>query len=349
MSSQVSELVPAPQSGELPPPQRTRVLIALGLGLFAAAISWFATHRPGFGVPDFHWWWVGARALVDGQNPYEVVPRVIGSEFRLFHPMPAMMVTLPLAFLPPDVALSLFSAISTAVLAYVVTRHSYHLLPLFLSASFAHAAVMGQWSLILTAAMIVPWLAFLGAAKPNVGLVMLGASLSWRAALAMIAIAVISLVLMPAWPKVWLAELPSSPYHFSPLRTPIGFLALAALARWRRPEARLLAVLSVVPQSPFVYEVLPLFLIPRTRFQSYALVIGSDVALGVYLYTRGMDTSSFYRYNGLAIVAAMYLPALWMILRRPNEGVVPAWLERASAMLPPWLRGRPPVAEAATS
>jgi len=201
------------------------------------------------------------------------------------------------------------------VLAYVVTRHSYHLLPLFLSASFAHAAVMGQWSLILTAALLIPWLAFLGAAKPTVGVAMLGASLSWRAAAAMVAIAVFSLALMPTWPKEWLAQLPSSPYHFSPLRTPIGFLTLAALARWRRPEARLLAVLGVVPQSPFVYEVLPLFLIPRTRFQSYALVIGSDLALGVYLYTRGMETAAFYRYNGLAIVIALYLPALWMILR----------------------------------
>jgi hypothetical protein len=348
MSSTAPELVPAPESGEAPPPQRTRILIAIGLGLFAATISWFATHRPGFGVPDFHWWWVGARAVLDGQNPYEAVPRIIGSEFRLFHPMPAMLVTLPLAFLPPDVALSLFSAISTAVLAYVVTRHSYHLLPLFLSASFAHAAVMGQWSLILTAALLVPWLAFLGAAKPNVGIAMLGASLSWRAAVAMVAVAVVSLALMPTWPKEWLAQLPASPYHFSPLRTPIGFLTLAALARWRRPEARLLAVLGVVPQSPFVYEVLPLFLIPRTRFQSYALVIGSDLALGVYLYTRGMDTSSFYRYNGLAIVVAVYLPALWMVVRRPNEGVVPAWLERASAVLPSWLRGRASAAHVST-
>jgi hypothetical protein len=347
MSSTTSALVTRVPDGPPAPPTRTRILIAIGLGLFAAAISWFATHRPGFGVPDFHWWWVGARALLDGQNPYEVVPRVIGSEFRLFHPMPAMLVTLPLAYLPPDVALSLFSAISTAVLAYVVTRYSYHLLPLFLSASFAHAAVMGQWSLILTAAMLVPWLAFLGAVKPNVGIAMLGASLSWRAAAAMVAIVVISLALMPTWPKVWLAQLSSSPYHFSPLRTPIGFLTLAALARWRRPEARLLAVLGVVPQSPFVYEVLPLFLIPRTRFQSYALVIGSDLALGVYLYTRGMDTSSFYRYNGLAIVIGLYLPALWMVLRRPNEGAVPAWLERASALLPSWLRGRAPVTEAA--
>ena len=82
------------------------------------------------------------------------------------------------------------------------------------------------------------------------------------------------------------------------------------------------------------------------RFGS--LHFGIDgVALGVYLYTRGMDTSSFHRYNGLAIVIAMYLPALWMVLRRPNEGVVPVWLERASAALPAWLRGRAPATEAA--
>ena len=48
-----------------------------------------------------------------------------------------------------------------------------------------------------------------------------------------------------------------------------------------------------------------------------------------------------------ALFAAIYLPALWMILRRPNEGTVPAWLERASAVLPSWLRGRSSVAEAA--
>jgi hypothetical protein len=134
--------------------------------------------------------------------------------------------------------------------------------------------------------------------------------------------------------------LPSSPYHFSPLRTPLGFLLLLALARWRRPEARLLVVLGVIPQSPFVYEALPLFLVPRTRFQTYALVIGSDLALGVYALTRGMETDRFYFLNGIAVVVGMYLPALWMVWRRPNEGVVPAWLERMSTVLPPWIRGQ---------
>jgi len=323
-----------------------RIAIACALGMFAAAISWIGPHRPGFGVPDFHWWWVGARALLDGQNPYEAVPRIIGPAFHLYHPMPAVLVAVPFALLRPDVALSLFSAVSTAILAFAVTRNSYARLPLFLSASFAHAAVMGQWSLLLTAALFLPWLAFLGAAKPNVGLAMLGTSLSWRAAVVMLLFAVASLVVMPSWPREWLAQLPNSPYHFSPLRTPIGFLTLLALLRWRRPEARLLAVLGVVPQSPFVYEALPLFLIPRTRYQTYALVVGSDIALGVYALARGIDQSRFYWINGIAVVVTMYLPALVMVLRRPNEGIIPQWLERATSVLPQRFRGRAPLAAA---
>jgi len=339
-------VTPVDDSGATRPALLARIAIASALGLFAAAISWIATHRSGFGIPDFHWWWVGARALLDGQNPYEAVPRVIGPAFHLYHPMPAILVAVPFALLRPDVALSLFSALSTAILAFAVTRTSYARLPLFLSASFAHAAVMGQWSLLLTAALFLPWLAFLGAAKPNVGLALLGTSLSWRAALAMVLFAVVSLAAMPSWPREWLTQLPNSPYHFSPLRTPVGFLTLLALLRWRRPEARLLAVLGMVPQSPFVYEALPLFVIPRTRYQAYALVIGSDVALGVYVLSRGIDQSRFFWINGVAVVVTMYLPALVMVLRRPNEGIIPSWLDRATAVLPQRFRGREPLAAA---
>src|SRR6476469_6395118 len=84
-------------SAGTPPTLIARITIAAALGLFAAAISWIGTHRTGFGVPDFHWWWVGARALLDGQNPYTAVPRIIGPEYRLFHPLPAVLVTVPFA------------------------------------------------------------------------------------------------------------------------------------------------------------------------------------------------------------------------------------------------------------
>jgi hypothetical protein len=97
--------------------------------------------------------------------------------------------------------------------------------------------------------------------------------------------------------------------------------------------------MGVIPQSPFAYETLPLFLIPSSRFQTYALVIGSDVVLAVYALTRGAERSGYFHTNSTAIVLAMYLPVLVMVLMRPNEGTVPDWLERGSAALPRWLRG----------
>ena len=319
-----------------------RVAIAGALALFSAVLSWLVTHRAGFGIPDFHWWWVGARALLDGQDPYEAAPRIIGGGiFRLYHPMPAMLITAPFALLRPDVALSLFSALSTGALAFGVTRRSYDRLPLFLSASFAHAAVMGQWSILLSAALFLPWLSFAWAAKPNVGVPLLGTSLSWRSAAAMATLTVLSLVVMPTWPREWIAQLSGTP-HFSPLRTGVGAVTILALLRWRRPEARLVALLGVVPQSPYSYEVLPLFLVPQTRAQTYVLVIGSDVVMAVNALTRGMDKSMHLLLNSLTIVIAMYLPALVMVLRRPNEGRLPAWLERLSQRLPQAIRGRIP-------
>lgn len=324
----------------VPPSRSVRALIALGIGMFAAAAAWIASHRPGFGIPDFHSWWLAARALVDGANPYAVIPAAIGPEFQFFNPLPAAVLTVPFAFLRPDVGLALFSGLSAMVLAYVVTRRSYDPLVMFLSASFAHAAVMGQWSMILTAALFAPTLAFLGAAKPNIGIAIVAALASWRAAVAMLVFAVVTLVVRPSWPGEWLAAIGASTWHFSPLSVPGGILLLLALLRWRRPEARLIATLTVLPQSPFVYEAMPLFLVPRSRPEFYTLVVGSDVALGAYVYFRGTPTAEYLRLTGISVVVCMYLPALVMVLRRPNDGALPDWLERVVSMLPARIRGK---------
>ena len=322
------------------PALRSRVLVALAIGLFAGAAAWMASHRPGFGTPDFQWWWLTARALLDGDNPYAVIPTVLGPQFQFFNPLPAAVLAIPFALLRPEVGLALFSGLSAAILAFVVTRRSYDPLVMFLSASFAHTIVMGQWSLLLTAALFAPSLAFLGSAKPNIGVAIVAALASWRAAAAMVAFAALTLVFRPSWPLEWLAVVRTSSWHFSPLGIPGGVLLLLALLRWRRPEARLVATLGLLPQSPFVYEAMPLFFVPRSRAGFYVLVIGSDLALAVYAYFRGLPTDQYLRTNGIAVVACMYLPALVMVLQRPIEGPVPEWLERAAAYLPARLRGQ---------
>jgi hypothetical protein len=315
-----------------------RLLIAAGIGLFAACVSWLVTHRPAFGAPpDFYWSWLSARELVHGRNPFST---------GIVYPLPAFLVAAPFTLLRYDVATALFSALSSALLAWVVTRQSYDRLPLFLSAAFGHGAVQGQWSMLLTAGLLAPSLSAVGAIKPNIGLCILAYRPTWRTALAMLAFASLGLLVMPDWPKQWLANF-SAPItsgtiiHFAPIRSPGGFLILLALWRWRRPEARLLAAMALVPQSPFVYEVLPLFAVARTRFESYALVIGTDVALAYYALGPKKDMATFFHNSGIAVFVCVYLVALVLVLRRPNEGPLPAWLESASRVLPGWLRGRP--------
>ena len=50
----------------------------------------------------------------------------------------------------------------------------------------------------------------------------------------------------------------------------------------------------------------------------------------------------YFILSGKLIVWLLYLPCVAMVLRRPNEGVVPAWLDARLAALPRWLRGHTP-------
>ncbi len=51
--------------------------------------------------------------------------------------------------------------------------------------------------------------------------------------------------------------------------------------------------------------------------------------------------AAFFHNNGIAVFLFVYVPALVLILRRPNNGTAPAWLERAIRGLPRWARGEP--------
>jgi hypothetical protein len=118
---------------------------------------------------------------------------------------------------------------------------------------------------------------------------------------------------------------------------------LLAFARWRRPEARLLGVLALVPQSPIPYEALPLFLIAKSKREMIALVLLSDVmALLLSNVSFQGDPEGFARIAVPSMLWLMYVPALLLVIMRPNVGTVPDWLERRLSILPRWLRGSVP-------
>lgn len=317
------------------PSFRARLFVALALGMasaaYAYAVGWA---NPDF-VSDFDQIWAGARALWEGKDPYAVVGP--GREFHwkwpLYYPLPALIVTAPLAFLPVLAARALFAGAGAALLAWGVTRTGWARLPIFLSVAFMVSVELGQWSMLLAAAFFLPGVAAIGMAKPNFG-VALGAAAerhaTWIAlAAGGLTLLAISWFIQPGWPAAWLSALGAAPHFVAPVRRPLGFLLLLALARWRRPEARWLLAISLVPQAPSFYDPLLLGVVCLTVRESLLFAL-STLALFFYVgfNTPQPDYASWGALVGNGAVWLCYLPALVLVMRRPNEGALPPAIER---------------------
>ena len=102
----------------------------------------------------------------------------------------------------------------------------------------------------------------------------------------------------------------------------------------------MLVALACIPHMTLPYEAVPLLLVPRTTRQMLILAALSYVPLALVDTAALPDLPSRVDAAGRVITVALYLPALLMVLRRPNEGVMPTWLEARLAAVPSWLRGR---------
>jgi hypothetical protein len=182
--------------------------------------------------------------------------------------------------------------------------------------------IQGQWSPLLTAAAVIPSLSWLLAAKPSIGAALFSAFPSRQAVIGGVALVVVSLVLFPAWPGRWMEALGAS-IQVPPVRSPGGFILLLALVRWRLPEARLLAALACVPQTIGLYDTLPLFLIPRTKWQGYALAGLSYVAAfsqaALVPRAPGMPLETMLAGRWPIVFVCLYLPAMVMVFL-PRSG-----------------------------
>jgi hypothetical protein len=199
---------------------------------------------------------------------------------------------------------------------------------------------MIQWSPLLAATALLPWLGFVAAAKPNLGLAVVGAHPTRRAVAAATVALLVSLVLLPRWPLDWVHVLRqgTESHYRVPVRLPGGALILLVLLRWRRPEARLVALLGCVPQIVAFYDQLLLLLVPRTARESSLAALLSLVAFQGWLWRGGLSPA---QWTGTSeawpwIATLLFAPAVVMILRRPNEGPTPAWIGRIAT----WISGR---------
>jgi hypothetical protein len=81
--------------------------------------------------------------------------------------------------------------------------------------------------------------------------------------------------------------------------------------------------------------------VPQTRRQSLALALisaGGGIAWMLRLISGGHPAIVGQPF----VVASVYLPALVILLKQPNVGDAPDWIEHRLARLPAWLRGVAP-------
>ena len=298
-------------------PARLAAAFAVSVAVVALALSYQWSQATGHGASDFTNAWEGARALVAGENPYEVITPRGGYPYKyhFLYPLTAAVVALPFAPFPPAVAGALFFALGAGCLAYAVARTGWHRVPAFLSAPFIVASAAMQWSPLIVAAALVPALGFVFAAKPHIG----GCAFLWRptrlAFVGGLAILALSLAIQPTWPLEWLRLILAEPYHKSPLvYWPTAFL-LVALLRWRSADARLLLILAIVPRYVFFYDELMLFLISRRWRESLFLAGMSLIGLaGWYVSVPDrLDDEMLMSLSHPWVFWFLHMPALALI------------------------------------
>ena len=298
-----------------------RLVLVIGIAVLTGVwTAWVRLSHPTM-ASDLEIVLLGAKAWLAGSDPYATVTvGPPGSEIPVMYPFPAMLLFAPFVALPAPVIDVLWNAIGAGCLAWALTSEQLFppSLAMFIATPFVMAVQASQWTPQLTAAALLPWGGWLFACKPTTALWLFAYRPTRRHVIAASAAIAISLALWPTWPFAWRTVF-SRVTLAAPLTVPGDALMLLALLRWRRPEARLLAVMAVVPHSTLVYETLPLFLVPTTWVEAGVLWIGTAAAVVLHdAFGPYPSASEWLAASGQAIVWCVYLPALVMILRRPN-------------------------------
>jgi hypothetical protein len=290
-----------------------RLLVSVAIASLTAAVVWVGQSPPA-ALSDFTYIDAGARALIAGQNPYTQT----ALPFPLYYPLPALLLTLPFALLPFQASMSAFVGVGVGCLAWAWSRTPWRLWGL-VSAPLVHAVLLGQWSPWLTAGIAVPWIAGAWVAKPSVGLAYLVAWPRREAVIGGAVLLTLSLVVAPAWPRDWLANLHRTPQYVAPIFRPWGWLLLFAWLRWRRSEARLLGMLAFIPHTVAFHEMLPLLLIAQ-RPRALAVLMGLGYVGAALMVTHvPMSSTMVARMLNAQwpyLLAFGYLPALVLVLWR---------------------------------
>ncbi|MHB8215283.1 MAG: hypothetical protein ACYDDS_04300 [Candidatus Sulfotelmatobacter sp.] len=281
---------------------RKRITVATIMGLGAGTFCWFLLRHLHQDAADFRWALHLAQRLAARQNPYD-------TPFEQY-PLPAAFFALPFLRLKPEIAAGCFYGISTFFLALGLTRQNYGRLWIFLAYPYWAGLFTAQWSAMIAASAFFPVLLPATMMKPQLGLPVFLTRVSHRGVLACIAVAGLSLAVLPQWPLLWLRQ--THYYdHFIPLFVLPGPLLLLALFRYRDRDAWLLLLAALMPQRWF-FDSFTLWLIPKSRRE---LVLTSGISWGAGIW-RWYHTPHSFSQVGRWTVIFIYLPMLVVVMVR---------------------------------
>jgi hypothetical protein len=307
-----------------PPSRAWRIRASLVSALVAGGFVVLLYARQSAGViSDWDPTWAGTPALLRGESPYAAI-QVPPWPNWLLYPLPALLFTVPFTFVPLPLARGIFAAVGAAAFTYVVTRRGRWTLYFLLSGAMLWSWVDVQWPPLLIAAALTPGFSWILAVKPTAGFALWAAYPNRWAVLGGLLFVAVSLLVRPEWIPEWLDSVARTP-HTSHLFRPGGFVLLLGLLRWRRPEGRLLACLGLIPQTTALSETLPLALVCRNRGEAAGFAILTMLAhLLFHLGPQGpWPVGAGYQWWVLLIL--VYLPAIVVVLRRPNQATEPGW------------------------
>jgi hypothetical protein len=286
-------------------PVRLRVLISLSIGLATGVFCWFLLRHFHQNAGDFNWTLWAAQDLLAHRNPYDRVMQ--------YYPLPTALFGLPFVWLRPEVAGGAFYGLSSALMAFGLSRHGYHRLLVFLAYPYWAGLIAAQWSPLIFASAFFPLLLPATLAKPQLGFPVALTYPNKRGLLACFGVLVLSLILVPRWPWLWIQSVHSY-VRFIPLLVLPGPLLALALVRYRERDARLLFLMALMPQRWF-YDALILWLIPKSRRE----ILGTVAFSYVVAIWRWYHYPHSHLQAGRWIVLFMYLPMLVVVLARPRN------------------------------
>jgi hypothetical protein len=285
---------------------RVRLLTAVAIGLGSGTFCWFLLAHFHQGAADFGWAVRAAQYWLGGKNPYDTPLEQ--------YPLTAAVFALPFAWLRPEVAAGAFYGISSGLLAFVVTRHGYRRLLVFLAYPYWAGLLAAQWAPLILASAFLPLLLPATLVKPQIGLPVALTHLSRRGLLACAALLLVTLLAMPRWPCLWMGQL-GHYQHFIPLTVLPGPLLLLALWCFRDRDAWLLLLSSALPQRWF-FDSFTLWLIPKTRRE---LVWTTFFSWGAGIWRWYQPPHSYVEVGRWTIIF-IYLPMLVVLLLRRRSG-----------------------------